>query len=196
MHILRPSATVLLPSRCRIINARHLGHVMKMAQVSASTTAATNSSIPFRCTRRKQANPRRKNGKSLTLLSSSLSLLLSCRIAICTLLSGSAIAAVLISGSCTSFFLGLSASTLQPARLVCVCVGESESMSITFAFWPFANSSLLTRSLIASCDNQLQTSSIQSCALFVLPHHRCGNRPAALLSSRVAVTSAPFGDSP
>lgn len=39
------------------------GHVMKMAQVSTNSSTVAPSAGPFRCTRRKQANPRRKNGK-------------------------------------------------------------------------------------------------------------------------------------
>lgn len=36
---------------------------MKMAQVSTNNSTVAPSAGPFRCTRRKQANPRRKNGK-------------------------------------------------------------------------------------------------------------------------------------
>lgn len=85
MHIPRqetPSATTILclPPACRILSSnnssttiikgiittkrhRHLGHAMKMAQVSANNNTVAPSAGPFRCTRRKQANPRRKNGE-------------------------------------------------------------------------------------------------------------------------------------
>ncbi|KAI2809214.1 hypothetical protein BLOT_000361, partial [Blomia tropicalis] len=61
-----PIVIIILPLDFKFntltITNTSLGHVM-MAQVSTNT--ANSNSIQFRCTRRKQANPRRKKGPHL-----------------------------------------------------------------------------------------------------------------------------------